>query len=405
MHLSSLIPMSPRTELLDTTEARLLTLPEQARGPEALLDVLVLFGDALRLGLEIPRRVRDRVANAPIPLVRESLALALSLENTNEPRDAQALEAAVQTRDSWESVRKALKRMSLPGIWDLSGVPEAAVLEIATARLDTEVRAHLSRTEVVRFLGPRARLGEDWTTDFTERSPAMRAIDDPVSEPLTTDDEVAVAALAGETIPDDAVVTAYLYKGALARYVEGVANRNPLFFRELRIIAEASARDALLHPRALAFLDVAPAPASTSETAPRPPPPPHRGRSARPWLIALCAFAALLVLAGLAKVAIHRTPAERAQIETRDAELRLLEDQLRAQGEAIERAQREAKEAKTDAERAEAARKLAAVTREQRATSAALAGLNAATRAPAPATSRPRPPCTCKPADPLCSCL
>lgn len=231
-----------------------------------------------------------------------------------------------------------------------------------------------------------------------------------VEEPLELPDEIVRAA-----VPDDDVVLAYVTRGALARYVEGVAAKNPDFREELRAciegleeagetISEAargwSARSHAAHGASGVAIAV-PANVVPLVTKPKP-----FFASWHRWTVGAMAAAFVLGI-GLHH---HRQLAEARRIDAQkqreladqQAQLdRLLAD-MKAQQDALAAAQAELANARSDQERRMASAKLAAAQTQQRATASQISAVKAGSAKAGPSA---KAACVCQPGDPLCSCL
>jgi hypothetical protein len=200
------------------------------------------------------------------------------------------------------------------------------------------------------------------------------------SDPLELPDEIV-----REAVPDDDIVLAYVTRGAMARYVEGLAAKNAAFREELEACIDG--------------LEEAGESVSAAARAWRAPSAvvvPIHAKRPRNWLrrwapIALAA-AFVLVVGGYHQAQVRE--AERIQAE-KERELAQTQAQLAKLQEEIAAAQSELATAKSDADRANAEAKLAAARAQQKATAAA----------GKPKSSGAKAACNCQPGDPLCSCL
>lgn len=206
-------------------------------------------------------------------------------------------------------------------------------------------------------------------------------------------------AIVREAVPDDDIVLAYVTRGAMARYVEGVAARSSAFREELLACIDGL-EEAGENVSAAARAWRSPATAVVPLRAA----PKKRGWTT--WT-AIALAAALLVVAG----GYHRSQMQEAaraqaqkerELEEAKAQLAKLQADLKAQQEAIEVAQNELASAKSDADRANAQARLAAAQQKQAATMAATRPANAAGSKP---KSSAKAACNCQPGDALCSCL
>jgi len=238
-------------------------------------------------------------------------------------------------------------------------------------------------------------------------------------------------AFASGAVPDDEAVTGYVLRGALVRYVEGVAARNRRFADELaacidglveagETIDEAARRwKASFRPDGAVPATPQEAPANvvplrSAENAP--------ARSTWTSYLAPIALAATVVLVATGAFVFQQSAKQadadraRALQAQRDAEQlaelqRLMQD-LQKQNDAIASAQSEAAMAKNEAEREAAKAKLMAAQEQQRKTQANVAAVRAGGGSTSAAGAgggagkgKPKPACTCQAGDPLCACL
>lgn len=226
-------------------------------------------------------------------------------------------------------------------------------------------------------------------------------------EPLELPDEIV-----REAVPDDDIVLAYVTRGAMARYVEGVAAKSAGFREELMACIDgleeagetisAAARDWRAPSAAVVSLHDGRGAGAATRTKKRSP--------FFYWAPIALAAAFVLVAGGYhhqqakdEEARLQRADKER-EIAELNARVDKLHEDLRRQQEAIAMAQSELAMAKTDAERASAQAKLAAAQEQQRATMSSVQAAKA-TAAGRPASSRAKAACNCQPGDPLCSCL
>jgi hypothetical protein len=231
------------------TEAALYGLGESlAPGPlpaGLLLTPLARMGDALRLGVELPATLRrwseglqrPDLQGALASLIDETATWTFPEGESARLADDASLAFVVRRRDETESVRHAVRRICLPKQPDPYDLAEFWALETVLVTLDGTMGALLSRADVVRLLGTRAAMDPTWADGFQERGEGGRE---------------QHAALAGErwpesirdSVPSDEVITRYATRGAMSRYVEGVAAVNASFAGDL-----AACIDALLAVR------------------------------------------------------------------------------------------------------------------------------------------------------------
>jgi hypothetical protein len=199
--------------------------------------------------------------------------------------------------------------------------------------------------------------------------------------PLELPDEIV-----REAVPDDDIVLAYVTRGAMARFVEGVAAKNAEFREELLACIDG------LEEAGESVSDAARAWRSPSAVV-VPMPAKRAGISLRRW--APIALAAAFVLAAGGYHHAQVQEAERIQAR-RDREIAETQAQLAKLQAEIAAAQSELATAKSDADRKSAEAKLAAARAQQNA---------AASAAGKPKSSAAKAACNCQPGDPLCSCL
>lgn len=245
--------------------------------------------------------------------------------------------------------------------------------------------------------------------------------DDPTEAPLELPDEIVRAA-----VPDDDIVLAYVTRGVLARYVEGVAAKNAAFREELRACiegledaGEASSAAAKAwygaDPRTHAHehgpepgheQGVASAvPANVVPLAPKREP---LFASWQRWTFAAMAAAFVLGIAVHHQHQRNETRRMEAQkqreLAEQQAQLDRLIADLKAQQDALAGAQAELANARSDQERMMAQAKLAAAQEKQRATASQFSAVKSSARAGG-STGSAKAACNCQPGDPLCSCL
>jgi hypothetical protein len=198
-------------------------------------------------------------------------------------------------------------------------------------------------------------------------------------------------------VPDDDIVLAYVTRGALAKYVEGVAQTNDDFRAELEAVIdglEDAGETVSLKAQAWRSRNTAQQPSVRTAK-----------RRISFWApVALAA--AFLLVAGTFKVRADRADRIQAEkdreIAAKQADLDRLMRLLKEQQEAVAVAQAEAANAKDESDRIAAQAKLAAAQEQQRATTKSISA--AAAGRPA-RTSNAKAACTCQAGDPLCSCL
>ena len=214
--------------------------------PAALLPTpLARIGDALRLGIEVPRSIRrwsdglsrQELQGALAALVDETGTWTFPEGESADPTDDPSLAFIVRRRDETDSVQHAVRRICLPKRLDPYELAEFAELETVLATLDGTMGALLSRADVGRLLGTRAAMDPTWADGFQERGEGSR------EEPAAPAEEPWPDSIR-ESVPSDEVMTRYATRGAMSRYVEGVAAVNEIFAGDL-----AACIDALLAAR------------------------------------------------------------------------------------------------------------------------------------------------------------
>lgn len=220
--------ISLRTQAETETNASLdgviAALDGPALSPELALIPLRVYGDAVRLGLEAPHRLRtwaaaasaallDDVLRASDALLREVGALA--------PKDSEdpTLATKLRERDHVESVLTAVRRVWLPR--PLAQLEAYPLLMKRLGAWDEAARARVSRSTATHLLGVRAGLGATWLE---------RYLDDEAASP--GDDGDLRAALQG-TRPPLAVVARYVESGAMRAFVEDAAATDDEFADDL----------------------------------------------------------------------------------------------------------------------------------------------------------------------------
>ncbi len=202
--------------------------------PPLLPTPLARIGDALRLGIEIPWAIRRWSDGLSRPELQGALAALIdetatwtfpegeSAGRTDDP----SLSFIVRRRDETESVRHAVRRICLPQRFDPHDLAEFAALETVLVTLDSTMGALLSRADVVRLLGTRAAMDPTWADRFQERGEGSR-------EEHAAPAKERWPESIRESVPSDEVTTRYATRGAMSRYVEGVAAVNEIFARDL----------------------------------------------------------------------------------------------------------------------------------------------------------------------------
>lgn len=226
---------SPHAQAEAETRAALDGLTEILDGPPLALDAslvaLRVYGDALRLRLHAPTKVR-RWADALGPallddVLRAGLALVdlagISPQATSGATRDPVLGTVIRDRDHAESILHAIRRVWLPRpMSQLSAY--AGLVERADA-MDRALARWLTRTDVEEMLGQRVAFGAAWSQAFRDDA-----------------EQRAVATLRpapSSMPPSPTVVARYIEGGLLHRLVERIAAANPSFSEELEGAIEA----------------------------------------------------------------------------------------------------------------------------------------------------------------------
>ena len=217
-----------------------------------------------------------------------------------------------------------------------------------------------------------------------------------MTAPLDLPDEIV-----REAVPDDDIVLAYVTRGTMARYVEGVAAKNADFREELIACIEG------LEEAGETISAVARAWREPSAAVVPIHAMPRKNALLRWWPVA--AAAAFVLVAGAyhheqqnEREAQRVEALRREEIAAQNARLAKLMADLKEQQEAMALAQSELTNARSDADRANAQAKLAAAQEQQKATMSSVSAVKAAA---GPRSSAAKAACNCQPGDPLCSCL
>lgn len=334
--------------------------PPAAHERTEVLAALIALGEALRVGIEIPGPLRDWMAS----LLQSDVEAALAAEavRRSEVEEGGALAAPLGPDDA-ASAERAVMRIAMARGWSVSAIAGLETLRGASRRAGASAAA-----------------------------PAGESPAPPQVEPGPLADGSVRAA-----VPDDDIVLSYVRRGAMARYVEGVALQNGAFAEELAACIDALVdADEAVGDRARSWRGrVAPARPSNVSS-----------RRARRWAVVgslSLAATVLLSIGGASYFAKqkeeHIRAANDSELAQQRTELEKLTADLKRQEEAVALAVAEAASARSDAERAAAQAKLGAALAEQHRTAAALSA--GTSKKP----SSPRAACTCQAGDPLCSCL
>ena len=230
-------------------------LPQAIEHAEWLQIPLARIGDALRLGLDVPRNVRDWLGALSVDLLKGALASVTEETSTwSLPGDPVApvdeaddpfLSTVIRRRDEAESVRAAVRRATRPKGHLVDDWPEYVALTEALATVDLELRRLVTRPRVLELLGARAALRTTWTDALGDNpvgTGSEVAGTDAGSEDAGSSGSPPLApeALATVSLGDEDVAS-YAKHGTLARLVEGLAAATPTLAEEL-----AECIDALL---------------------------------------------------------------------------------------------------------------------------------------------------------------
>lgn len=204
-------------------------------GPELSAALAVapfrLYGDALRLGLDAPRELREwaqRRSPAMLDGVLRSVAEALA--GPLPPPEARSRDldptfgAALRARDGAESVLHAVRRTWLPS--PLSQLEGYSVCVGRCAELDQALGKVLSRKDALLLLGVRAAFGAAWAQKFPDEA-------DDADHGGTLLQAVRVATPTPETI------ARYVERGAMRELVERAAAESTDFAEQLAATMEA----------------------------------------------------------------------------------------------------------------------------------------------------------------------
>jgi hypothetical protein len=221
-----------RTRAIHDAEAALRgiasDLREDVADPTLLALPLITYGDALRLALDPPpdlRRWMERLPSKSLHAAVESLASEIARWSTPTVRAGAALDdllsTVVRRRDEMESVLTAVRRICIARSIDIAEIASMDTLETALASKDRELAELLTRSELVAMLGLRAAFGISWAALFREEPVDAAAEDDAWPKGLDA------------ASPSNEIVTRYVTRGAMSRYVEGAAAANADFAEEL----------------------------------------------------------------------------------------------------------------------------------------------------------------------------
>lgn len=208
------------TEVRDALEGVMTALEGPPLPAELAVVPLRVYGDALRLGLEAPNRLRtwasehgaaalDGVLRATLALVGGHIAARADVAAA-DPTTATRL----RERDHAASVVHAVRRVWLPR--PLSQLEAHAELVSRLGVVDDALAAVLSRAEVIALLGARAALGAAWAQPFSDGEHDEASAD-------------LVSAELRHALPSVTLVAGYVESGSFHKLVEEAAARDPEF--------------------------------------------------------------------------------------------------------------------------------------------------------------------------------
>jgi hypothetical protein len=202
-------------------------------GPELPAELAVtpfrVYGDALRLGLDAPRELRDWAqGRSPSTLDGVLRSVAEALAGPLPPPEARSrdldpmLGAPLRARDEAESVLHAVRRTWLPR--PLSQLEGYSVCIGRCADVDQALGKVLSRKDVLLLLGVRAAFGAAWAQKFPDEA----------------DGDAATVLEAVRGIPPTPeMIARYVERGALRELVERTAAESTDFADQLATTIEA----------------------------------------------------------------------------------------------------------------------------------------------------------------------
>ena len=207
--------------------------------PGALLGALVVVGDAVRLGIEVPPQVMRAAEALSENVFRAAFGALLDETSTwslpTEPRpqaEEPGYEWSIRQRDEAESVVVAARRVLTPQGILLDGLEEARAFESVIRLLDFTCGGRRGREDAEQALGERIVLATPGS--WLEQLPELVQGDTPGD---VSEDRALESAMT--TAPSDEYVDAYIARGELVRTVEGAALRSASFAEELEAMIEA----------------------------------------------------------------------------------------------------------------------------------------------------------------------
>lgn len=249
-----------KTALLEQTRGALAGFSElDLSGLEAdgALVLLVTVGDALRLGLPLPRELVRRLDRslAEDGVLAALDCLAASVKRWALPRhhnpdvEDHELEWAVRRRDEAESALLAARRLLLPRGILVDASPAAGRLRAALSEHDLGCGESVTRTDAELMLGDRVGL--------LEETPWLDTVGW-AAEPSDEGNDV-LPDLRDQTFPSVKTLDRYVRRGKLKTWVEGAAARSDQVAQELREMIDGCRR-ADVHFSALRWNQLHPGP-------------------------------------------------------------------------------------------------------------------------------------------------
>jgi hypothetical protein len=166
------------------TKAALAGVEDALRGApvpaQLLLMPLAVVGDALRLGLEVPKAVSQWMETLSVAemeaalqaLIAEARTWSLPEVSGAHAADDTTLALVIRQRDQSDSVRRAVDRAlsqrgASPGeTGELAALAVLAALADVLRAIDERLAVLLSRADVACMLGTRAAIGPVWADGF-----------------------------------------------------------------------------------------------------------------------------------------------------------------------------------------------------------------------------------------------
>lgn len=212
-------------------EGVLLALTGPELPTELAVTPLRVYGDALRLGLDAPRKLREWAqGRSPSTLDGILRSVAEALAGPLPPPEARSrdldpvLGAPLRARDEAESVLHAVRRTWLPR--PLSQLEGYSLCIARCADVDQALGKVLSRKDVLLLLGVRAAFGAAWAQNFPDEA------DD-------ADDGATLLKAARGAPPTPESIARYVERGAFRERVERTAAESTDFADQLATTIEA----------------------------------------------------------------------------------------------------------------------------------------------------------------------